>query len=57
MDMPQLNGYMTEEQIAELDENIRELKIRLAQYESQRVAAFKAKLAFSKYLREIRVNG
>jgi|TARA_R110000850_G_scaffold245876_1_gene370760 hypothetical protein len=48
-----MNNYMSDTQIAELDERIRRMTTSLAQLQAQRRGAIKAKFAFAKFVRDI----
>jgi hypothetical protein len=48
-----MNNYMSDTQIAELDERIRSMTTSLAQLQAQRRGAIKAKIAFAKFVRDI----
>jgi hypothetical protein len=48
-----MNDYMSDTQIAELDERIRSMATSLAQLQAQRRGAIKAKIAFAKFVRDI----
>jgi hypothetical protein len=48
-----MNNYMSDTQIAELDERIRSMTTSLAQLQAQRRGAIKAKFAFAKFVRDI----
>jgi hypothetical protein len=48
-----MNNYMSDTQIAELDERIRRMTTSLAQLQAQRRGAIKAKIAFAKFVRDI----